>query len=248
VLVAASTRCYAELSFEDACQKLLDLEYSSIEITLHENSNQVKPSEVAANIEAAAARCNTPQRLDVVAYDVEIDQGPHYYDHFSACCKLAKACKVVTISTSSALLGTPFNEEVERLRKLVAIATMEGVRVAMKTQIGRLSEDPDTVTVLCDNVDGLGITLDPSHYIVGPHSAKGYDKILKYVYHVLLRDTSKTDIQVRIGQGELEYNRLVTQLAHEGYKRALCVDMLPLEGVDHMVELRKMRLLLESLL
>ena len=145
-------------------------------------------------------------------------------------------------------LGTPFNEEVEHLRRLVAIATVEGAKVSILTRIGRLSQDPDTVLVLCDNVKGLGTTLDPSHYICGPHAGRGYDQILKYVYHVELRDSTKDELQVRVGQGELEYSRLVNQLRRVGYKRALAVNMTPIEGTDHNSEMRKFRLLLESLL
>jgi len=73
---------------------------------------------------------------------------------------------------------------------------------------------------------------------------------LKYVVHVQLRDTSKTALQVRVGQGEVEYGRLITQLGKHKYNRALCVDIvdIPDSGVDHMAEMRKLRLLLESLL
>jgi hypothetical protein len=57
-------------------------------------------------------------------------------------------------------------------------------------------------------------------------------------------------LQVRIGQGLIEYGKLVTQLAKVNYQRALCVQIvdLPDSGIDHMAEMRKMRLLLESLL
>jgi sugar phosphate isomerase/epimerase len=170
------------------------------------------------------------------------------YDQFAMICKLAKATKVVTLTVQSGELGTPFNEEVERLERLVTITATEGVRVGLKTQIGRLSEDPDTIMVLCNNVDGLGVTLDPSHYLCGPHTGRSYDKILKFVYHVHLRDTSKTELQVRIGQGEIEYGRLINQLRKVSYNRSLSVDIKPLDDIDHMSEMRKMRLLLESLL
>jgi hypothetical protein len=53
---------------------------------------------------------------------------------------------------------------------------------------------------------------------------------------------------VRIGQGDVEYGKLVGQLQRVGYKRALCAHLPPIEGVDQVAELRKMRLLLESLL
>ena len=111
-----------------------------------------------------------------------------------------------------------------------------------------LTEDPDTAVVLCDNVKGLGLTLDPSHYICGPHFHRSIDKLMKYVYHVHLRDSAKDQLQVRIGQGEVEYGRLVNQLNTVGYNRALSVHVTEMEGTDHMGEMRKMRLLLESLL
>ncbi len=66
---------------------------------------------------------------------------------------------------------------------------------------------------------------------------------MKYVYHVRLRDTNKTNLQVRVGQGEVEYGRLVNQLHKVRYDRALCVDIFPMPEVDHLAEMRKMRLL-----
>ena len=148
----------------------------------------------------------------------------------------------------SAELGTPFNAEVERLQEMVAIASIEGVRVGLLTEVGRMTQDPDTAVVLCDSVKGLGITLDPSHYICGPHAGGSFEQVMKYVYHVRLRDTTKQQLQVRVGQGEVEYGRLVNQLNRVHYDRALCVDLATMPDVDQAAELRKLRLLLESLI
>ena len=249
VIVAASTGCFADLPLMDVLQRLVDLEYSAVEIDIHEGGNHLRPSDVAADLERAVGLCRDTHRLDVVGYSVQIDApDEEYYEHFAACCRLAKATKVFSITVPSAALGTPFNEEVERLRRLVAIATMEGARVSIKSQVGRLSEDPDTAVVLCDNVKGLGVTLDPSHYICGPHTGRSYRQLMGYVYHVHLRDTSKDAMQVRVGQGEIEYGRLLSQLRKARYNRALSVHICEMEGVDHSAEMRKMRLLLESLL
>ena len=107
----------------------------------------------------------------------------------------------MTLVVPAAELGTPFNEEIERLREMVRIASLEGVVVAMKTQVGCMTQDPDTAVVLCDQVKGLGLTLDPSQYIYGPHQGRKFDKVIPYVYHVHLRDTTKDKFQVRVGQG-----------------------------------------------
>jgi hypothetical protein len=51
-----------------------------------------------------------------------------------------------------------------------------------------------------------------------------------------------------VGQGEVEYGKLIAQLRKAKYNRALSVDIQEMPDVDHMGEMRKMRLLLESLL
>jgi len=249
VFVAASSRCFSHLPLDAALAQLVDLEYTAVEIMIHETDGHIKPSEVLADTERAVALCRQTHRLTTVALSVEVEAPePDYYHQFAACCKLAKAVKVVTVTVRSAELGTPFNAEVERLRTMVAIAAREGVRVGLLTEVGRMTENPDTAAVLCDNVKGLGITLDPSHYTYGPHAGVNYQPVMKHVYHVRLRDTTKDQLQVCIGQGEVEYGRLVNQLNKVRYDRALCVDMQVMPDVDQHTEMRKMRLLLESLL
>jgi sugar phosphate isomerase/epimerase len=251
VFVAASSECFPSLPLNESLERLVDLEFTSVEIGIRESGSQLRPSQVHADLDAAILACRETHRLTPVAYVVDIDAPePLYYEQFSSCCKLAKATKVVSITVRCGELGTPFNAEVERLRELVRIGSLAGVRVSIKTEVGRISQDPVTAVVLCDNVKGLGITLDPSHFIIGPHGDAPYDPVMKYVCHVQLRDTTKTQLQVRIGQGQIEYGRLATQLAKVNYNRALCVNIveMPETGVDHLAEMRKMRLLLESLL
>lgn len=249
MLVSASTECFYDQSLARALERLADLEYTAVELAMFEDGDQLKPSEVLADVESAVALCRNSRRLDVVAFDVRITaEKEAHYEQFAALCKMAKSAKVVTITVPSAERGTPFNEEVEHLRRLVDIATLDGVRVSLKGQLGRLSEDPDTVMVLCDNVKGLGLTLDPSVYIYGSHQGRSIDKLLKYVYHTHLRDTNKKAFQVRVGQGEVEYGKLISQLQKMRYNRALSVNMREMPEVDHVGELRKLRLLLESLL
>ena len=82
-----------------------------------------------ADLERAARFCRDTHRLDIAALNIELAPGPDYYAHFTSCCKLAKAIKVVTLVVPCSELGTPFNEEIERLRKLVEIASLEGAVV-----------------------------------------------------------------------------------------------------------------------
>lgn len=247
--VAATTRCFANLPLDAALQRLVDLEYSLVEIMIHETGGHLKPSLVAADLEGAIQTCRDTRRLGTIGYSVDIEAPEsEYYEQFAACCRLAKATKVIALTVRASELGTPFNAEVERLRELVRIASLEGAVVGLLTEAGRITQDPVTVKVLCDNVKGLGVTLDPSHFIFGPHRGGSYDQIMPYVIHVRLRDTTKDRFQVRVGQGDIEYGRLISQLAKNNYQRALSVDIEPMSDLDQAAEMRKIRLLLESLL
>ena len=249
VFVAATSRCFSELPLDAALMQLADLEYTCVEVMIHESGGHMRPSQVIEDPERAIMLCRQTHRLTPVAFSIDIEAPePLYYQQFAACSKLAKAVKVVTLTVRSAELGTPFNAEIERLRELTSIASQDGIRVGLLTEGGRMTQDPDTAAVLCDNVKGLGITLDPSHYVYGPHPRDNYENLMKYVYHIRLRDTNKSQLQVRVGQGEVEYGRLVNQLHKVRYDRALCVDIAPMPDTDHLAEMRKMRLLLESLL
>ena len=109
-----------------------------------------------------------------------------------------------------------------------------------------MTQDPDTAVVFCDNVKSLGVMLlsEPLRY--GRKPGANYEQLMKHVYHVRLRDTNKSSLQVRVGQGEVEYGRLVNQLSKCRYDRY--VDIIPQLDIDQMAEMRKMRALLESLL
>jgi len=246
VFVAASLECLPDRSFEEAIELLNDLEFTAIEIDLHTDGH-VDPAGLLTAPEEVVRQVRHSHRMDISGYSVQLDlTGQPYYELFDEICKFAKATRVVTLTVPSAEIGTPFNEEVEHLQRLVDLAEAQGARVAVKCELGRLSEDPDTLMVLCDNVHGLGITLDPSVLICGSAKGKNVDRILKYVFNIHLRDSLPNKFHVSVGQGEIDYGKWITLLEREHYDRALTVHVTPIEGLDHRVELRKLRRLLES--
>ena len=255
MITAASTGCLPHLPLVEAIRHLAELQFSSIAVTVSDEIDHLRPALIRESPEEARWLCRDHHRLNLVAFEFKMaTEAPEYFETFEALCRLAKATKVVTLVASASRHGIPFNEEVERLRRLVRIARQQGVRVAIRTEAGRLADDPDTLTVLCDNVQGLGVALDPSHFIYQPSGggsdpnrrANRYEKILRYVEYVLLRDTTPDRFQVRVGQGNVDYGRLINQLRRYDFNRILCVDVQPMEGVDQDGELRKLQLLLET--
>ena len=248
MFVSASTECWPEMELQESIEALTDLEFTAVEIAIHE-SGKTKPSDVLADMDRGIQLLRHTHRLEISGYSVELaSTGEQHYNDFKDICRIAKATKVVNITVPSAEQGTPFNEEVEHLRKLVEVGETEGVRVSVRSQLGCMSEDPDTLMVLCNNCDGLGITYDPSVYITKPSNSANMDAILKFVCNTHLRDTRPDAFQVSVGQGEVDYGKIVNQLERDKYDRALTVHMTPTDELDHRVELRKLRRLLETLL
>jgi sugar phosphate isomerase/epimerase len=104
---------------------------------------------------------------------------------------------------------------------------------------------------LCEKVPGLGVALDPSHYLVGPARGRSFDDVYPYVRHVRLRDTGATpnEFQVRVGQGQIDYGRIISVLERFQYDRLLSVDIRDIPDSSYAMdpEVRKLKYLLESL-
>ncbi len=253
MFVACSTLCFGRLSLEDALGAIAELEFSKFEAALHEQGRQLRPSEVAADISQAAARLRHGPGLMPAAFNVEIDaaNAAEYERLLKAVCRLARISAVPLVTVKAAAVQTSLDDEIERLRRLVRLAAADGIQLSVSTVMGTLTEDPEVALALCQRVRGLALTLDPSPYIAGPHASKNHDALYPYVKHVHLRDTGRgaNQFQVRIGQGEVEYGRVIAQLARYQYDRVLSVDIhdIPDAPFAMQPEVRKLKYLLESL-
>lgn len=247
MFVAASSRCFAEKPFFEACQLITDLEYDKVEIWMNDEGSHLHASEAAAAPDKFFSRYREQTRLTPIAITLEHDVEPETVAGLS---KLAKLMRIAQVTVPASPLGTPFNTEIDRLREFVQITGHDGVRLSIKTKTGHLTEDPRTAVELCQAVPGLGITLDPSYYICGPCKGQSYDPVFPYVHHVQLRDTTPEQVQVQTGLGEVDYARLISQLEKQRYKLALSVDLIPefTQEADRPLEMRKLKMLLDTLL
>ena len=247
MFVAASTRCFTDKPLAEACNAIADLEFDRFEIWVCENDNALRPSVIHADIDKTCAQIREITRMTPVAIYLEDDVD---IDVFSSISKLAKNLRVAQITVPASPLGTPFNTEIDRLKAMVAAGNSDGVRVSIKTENSTLAQDPETAVELCQSVKGLGLTYDPSGYLTQGIKPEMIDRMAPYIFHTHLRDTSPSEMQVPVGLGEVDYSRLVSVLERCDYQRALSVDLLPsyADKIDRALEMRKLRLLLESLL
>lgn len=251
--VACSTQCFARLPLEGALRLIAELEFSKVDVAIHEKGPHLKPSDVVQDVALAAQRIRIGPSLSPAAFSVELAAAGEDETNaqLKAICKLARMSAVTVLTVAAAAVGTPLDAEVQRLRKLAALTLSEGVTLTVATRTGTLTETPAAARELCERVPGLGLTLDPSHYIHGPHQGGSFDELFPFVRHVHLRDTGRGPgkFQVRIGQGEVEYGRIISQLERCRYDRLLTVAIHDIADAPYPMEteVRKLKFLLESL-
>ncbi|MCI0379222.1 MAG: sugar phosphate isomerase/epimerase [Gemmataceae bacterium] len=253
MFVACSTMCFARCPLDRALRIIGELEFSKLDVAVHEHGPHLKPSEVVADVSAALQRIRIGPSLTPAAFSVEIDAPtPEEADRqMQAVCRLARMSTVSVLTIAAAAAGAPMDAEVQRLKNLVRIVETQGLVLTVATRTGTLTEAPAAAVHLCELVPGLGLTLDPSHYINGPHQGASYDEVFPYVRHVHLRDTGRAQgrFQVRVGQGEVEYGRIINQLERYDYERLLSVSIHDVAEAPFAMEteVRKLKYLLESL-
>jgi sugar phosphate isomerase/epimerase len=252
VYVACSTLSFSKLSLEDALRTIREMHFNKADLAVHAAGPHLTPADVAADPGWIAQKLKAAN-LPLAA--IHVDTGPASPDDarnlLRAVAKLARISTTPLLTIPPAGLGADFDAEVSRLSDCIRIVAAEGVILTVETLSTAVTADPLGAVELCRRIPGLGLTLDPTHYQLGVHGAINYDVLFPFVRHVRLRDSGNTpdQFQVRIGQGDIEYGRVITHLERCQYDRALTVDIRDIPDSPFPVEpeVRKLKYLLESL-
>lgn len=251
--IACSTLCFGRYPLERALRMIAELEFSKVDVAIQARGPHVTPEDVLSDVERAAQDIRIGPSLSPAAFNLEIEAADTsgYVEQFQAICRLARLSAVTTLTIPPAPSGSSLDSEVRRLSQLVAMSSGTGLVLTVETRMGTLTEHPDTAAELCKRVEGLGLTLDPSHYFCGVHQGRSFDQVYPYVRHVHLRDSGRTPekMQVLVGQGQIEYSRIISQLERYGYNRLLTIEIVDVPELPFQMEteVRKLKYLLESL-
>lgn len=251
--VGCSTQCFASLPLERALRMINELEFSKVDVAIHEDGSHIKPSEVAQDVNLAAQKIRIGPSLSPAAFDLQFNtpEPAELARQWKAIFKLARLSAVTTLTISASGTGVGLDAEVARLTELAKQVHAEGLVLTVATRPNTLTESAQVALELCQRVPNLFLTLDPSPFISSGQNQDILDQLIPHVRHVHLRDTGRGPgkYQVRIGQGEIEYGKIISQLERARYDRLLSVAINDIADAPFVMEneVRKLKFLLESL-
>ena len=248
--VACSTLCFGRLKLEDALRHIREMHFAKADLAIHHDGPHLTPADVLADTPKVAHRLRA-SNLAFAGFHLtfaELD-GEATRTQLRAVCKLARMLAVPLVTVLAAPSGSDFAAEVDRLTEWKGIVESDGLLLCVETATGTVTGEVAAAVELCRKVPGLGLTLDPS-YFVAPPCAGNVEPLYPFVRHVRMRDTGPLaeQFQVRIGQGEIEYGRIISLLERYRYDRVLTVDIRDIPDADFAMEpeVRKLKYLLES--
>ena len=148
--VACSTLCFARHPLDRALRLIAELEFTKVDVAIHQQGPHLRPTEVLADVSLAAQRIRIGPSLSPAAFSVEIDapSPEEFQRQLRAICHLARLSTVAVLTLPAAPTGTSIETEVKRLAGLVRLAESEGIILTVKTRTGTLTENPDVAVEL----------------------------------------------------------------------------------------------------
>ncbi len=143
--VACSTLCFARYPLERALRIIGELEFSKLDVAIHERGPHLKPSQVAADVAQAAQLIRIGPSLTPAAFDIEIDAAGESETTRAVEGPLQAGTHVHRFGPhhrGGVVHGVGVDAEVARLKKLVHFVDAEGLVLTVATRIGTLTEQP----------------------------------------------------------------------------------------------------------
>ncbi|HEY8477065.1 MAG TPA: sugar phosphate isomerase/epimerase family protein [Chloroflexota bacterium] len=178
---------------------------------------------------------------------------------FDAVVRFARAVGSPGITVSSGPvypeLGREGSFEASRtaLAEMVARAHAAGVQLSIEPHLESPTDSPETTLQMVQEVPGLQVTLDYSHFVAVGRPTPDGDVLIPHARRVDARQARRGKVQCRLEEGEIDFEHVVTALTRAGYRGTIsteyvCVDYQGCNDLDVVTETLKMKRHIEGLL
>jgi sugar phosphate isomerase/epimerase len=221
--------------------KMLGVE--GVDLALMGNRSHVRPEQVREDIEAWTARL----RDRVRGHDLEVADlfvipwtdfetlAPNHPDPeerqasrqlFAELSDVASALSAGGITLLPGIhwetesWEASFDRAAEEWRWRVSVAQSKGVRVSIEPHFGSIVQTPDSVLRLVEEVQGLELTLDYTHFVFQGIAEHEVDPLLPHARHFHARGATRERLQATLRENTIDYDRIlgaIVELGYDGY-------------------------------
>ena len=146
-----------------------------------------------------------------------------------------------------------FHLAAKELRALVGIANDAGLDLNIEACEPSVAEDPQDALRICQEVPGLGLTLDYSHFVDPGFSQAEVEPLHAHARHIHIRQAAPGKRVETVEEGTIDFGRIFELLKSSAYDGVVAVEYVDCDettacGVDVMAETPKMKREVERLL
>jgi sugar phosphate isomerase/epimerase len=240
--IAGSTLIFTKLPLLAAIDQVAALGFKHVDMAVFEGWANLSPSavvgreaEVGAQIQETCAQAG----ISPVAFNVNLGESSVEVQeerlHSVGMVAQRLGVKVLAMKTSKPAVRS-VEDEIKRLGRLAHVGVAQGIQITVESHVDTYSEDPNRVLEFMRAVPDLKFTLDLTHFLVGPFREQGYGELLPYIRHAHLRDTGPTRgaLQVPLGQGIVDFEKLILDLNRSGLVNAVSVEIVDvIAGIEN---------------
>lgn len=146
-----------------------------------------------------------------------------------------------------------FDLSVRELRELVKISSDDGVLLNVEPCEPSVAQAPQDAIRLCQEVPGLGLTLDYSHFIDPGYQQSELEPLHRFARHFHARQAARGKRVETVEKGTIDFSRIISLLRRLNYEGTLAVEYVDCDvttqcGVNVLEETPKMKAELEKLI
>jgi len=228
------------------------LDPSSLVGRAHEEANRISALAADRDLKLVALNTNVPRPL------VNLSQETRNYNKevMEACLDFAHTCgiKIATMDPGRSAEGLSEEESFKfaktELLQFVRLAYERDVTITIETHMGSLAEDPQNALRFVEEIPGLKITYDPSHYIPAGIPLDETLCLLPHAAHAHIHNAGKDSYQERMDRQMIDtawFKRVLRDHSYTGYVSIEYLERIAVrDGYDPVEQSRRLKVLLEK--
>ena len=233
---ACSSLCFSQQTFETAAAHMARMAFKAVDIAVIQNWAHFSPKEMVEEenglekqIERAQKTLKT-YRLKAAALNASAgaSESKAELPRFQAICDFANAVGASVVCYAAPLQVIDYEKTLRRYEPLLEIAQNSGVVLAVEAHARTLLEIPEKAVKFCEDLEGVKLTLDPSHMWAGENQGAPFDDLYPFVAHTHWRDGGESwdQAQLPVGKGVVPFREVLNKLADAGYSGAYSVEYI----------------------